>query len=721
VSAISAGIGADGTAGAGQILSANSNATIGGDGDTVVLSAGTGIGIPGTPIDTDATTLEATTTTGGVYINETAGQAGSGATADITTSNGSIVSVSPTPASGGTGYAPNSTFDLEVTGGGGTGGVVEAMTNSSGVMTTFATTPVTLGGGYASTPSGSAAVSTSDNFMLLNASTSNGDIRVTGAASADLILDGISAGPGGTLTATSNAAILNTSSVNANSATGSANSGNTTSAVTAATLVLTATDGIGTASNPLETSVNNLTVSGASLFLTNNTALTVNSATAANGDLSITATGNLIALGNLFASAAATLTATDGTLTTGNMTISSNPVTTTGLEVVTPAVMEPYIIAGAQRVINAGQSDAETVTVAAVTATTFAATFANTHTANFTISTATSVNPDNVSISADSLTITAEQIGLTSDVVQTSATTIDATANYGGIYLSNSNTGKLTLSAASVGPILGSGPTNNIEIYSAGNIALQPQTTNLTNLATTEPIAAFNPGGFVTLYAGETLSAIGNNATTQISSATVTSAGDSNPYYDIYTGAYDINGAKQFSDSFITSNNGGLDAAWTVQTGSFTVDTTSQTATATGTTNLATVSNITSVNESVSATISGTLTSGHSAGLVALYSSTDSFYYGFIVATSSNQYDAFIYSVDPTHGSEQLDMQVYTGSVGNAVLEFSVASSSLTLLLNGSTVPAPQARTSRLQAWWASLPRPASASAISAVGRRCKS
>ena len=43
VSGISAGIGANGTAGTGQILS-EANATIDGDGGTVILSAGSGIG-----------------------------------------------------------------------------------------------------------------------------------------------------------------------------------------------------------------------------------------------------------------------------------------------------------------------------------------------------------------------------------------------------------------------------------------------------------------------------------------------------------------------------------------------------------------------------------------------------------------------------------------------------------------------------------------------------
>ena len=52
---------------------------------------------------------------------------------------------------------------------------------------------------------------------------------------------------------------------------------------------------------------------------------------------------------------------------------------------VTPVVMEPYIVVGANLEINQGQSDQELVTVSAVTATTFTATFAQAHNANFTI------------------------------------------------------------------------------------------------------------------------------------------------------------------------------------------------------------------------------------------------------------------------------------------------------------------------------------------------
>ena len=68
VSSIVAGIGADGTAGAGQILT-NPTGTINGDGKTVFLTAGSGIGVSGTPVNiTNVATLDATTHTGGIYV-----------------------------------------------------------------------------------------------------------------------------------------------------------------------------------------------------------------------------------------------------------------------------------------------------------------------------------------------------------------------------------------------------------------------------------------------------------------------------------------------------------------------------------------------------------------------------------------------------------------------------------------------------------------------------
>ena len=244
------------------------------------------------------------------------------------------------------------------------------------------------------------------------------------------------------------------------------------SGVTAGTLSLTATNSeIGTASNPLQTSVGSLTVSGASLFLANNTALTVASANI-TGDVDITTIGSL-ALGN------GTLGSTSSDV---SLTATAGALTTTG----------------------------------------------------------------NVSISANTLTVSAEQIGNSSayspagtpatDVIQTDAAAIDATADYGGIYISNadiinSTAVPLTLTAAAVGPTPGSTATNNIEIYSAGSIVLLPQTSNLPGAGSTL-VGIYNPGGTVTLVAGQTLSTGGNPNTatpaqpgdTMVLPATITNA-----------------------------------------------------------------------------------------------------------------------------------------------------------------------------------------------------
>ena len=772
-SAVSAGIGSDGTNGAGQILvesrdlstETDNNVTVVDNTTTTTVAFSGGVTFAGNTITNTSTqrwsgfqngdviTISGasnSTNDGNFTIQNIAGNTLTLATAGNIAGDGGTVLLS---AGSGIG-TPGTGNSLGITG----VATLDAMTNTGGIYID-ATGTLTLD---ASTSGGDINVS------------STGDIDLSNEASsmAGIVLDSISAT--GTVTLDAGGAIVDEYD----------------SLVYANTLALTATDGIGTASNPLETSsptALTLTASaGDGLFLDNNTALAVNSATAGDGDLSISTTGSLTLLGRVSASCTTTttstptdaiaalgqttvtpvimepyitvgaellidagksnqetvtvtavtantftaifaqthqdsfsisagnvtLTATDGALTTGNITTSAAAITKSGAVTVTPAVMEPYITIGAQLLIDAGNSSAkETVTVTAVTANTFTALFANTHAAGFAIGPApTTGNPisaDSVAaISAGSLAIAAEQIGSTSDVIQTSATAINATANYGGIYVSNNdNGGTLTLTAAAVGTSGGT-TANNIDVYNAGNIVLRQQTTALTQLATSVPIAVFNPGGKLTLLAGETLSADGSTLTSLNSSATITSAtpaatarstvdtttGDpafgevtgvsglvgssgyttaptvtfsggggsgasatatitngvvtgitltgngtgytsaptvtvSPPGDDIYTGTYTINGT--FSDNF--SGSGGLNSNWTVRSGSFTVA--NQTATATGTgTNLATVSTgANSANESVSAKISGTLMSGQSAGLVALFTPTgngDTYYYG---------------------------------------------------------------------------------------------
>ena len=160
----------------GQILAENSQTEI--YGQTVMLSAGNGIGTPSNSIDTDVTTLVAMTGTGSVYINQNAppaaGTITANATVTYTTSatNGSITSVSS--VSGGSAYPSNSTFDLLVTGGGGTGGVVQVTTGLNGAITGFAL--VDGGSGYTGTSASTSVPQTAGTGAAVAITTYNGAI-----------------------------------------------------------------------------------------------------------------------------------------------------------------------------------------------------------------------------------------------------------------------------------------------------------------------------------------------------------------------------------------------------------------------------------------------------------------------------------------------------------------------------------------------------------------
>ncbi len=151
-----------------------------------------------------------------------------------------------------------------------------------------------------------------------------------------------------------------------------------------------------------------------------------------------------------------------------------------------------------------------------------------------------------------------------------------------------------------------------------------------------------------------------------------------------------------YSDTFSTQGqsaltggyNGQLDDYWSNQYGDFRVNTTNQTATALGSTSLATVNGISNANEAVSLTID-TLETGEQVGLVARYSGSGlaNMYYGSIVATSSNTYTANI-SINFDGVWTSLFSEAYSGSARTALdgktLEFDVVGNSLQLFLNGS-------------------------------------
>jgi hypothetical protein len=142
-----------------------------------------------------------------------------------------------------------------------------------------------------------------------------------------------------------------------------------------------------------------------------------------------------------------------------------------------------------------------------------------------------------------------------------------------------------------------------------------------------------------------------------------------------------------FSDNFgtVTSPEANqLTSNWINQAGNFSVNTTHGTATGFAGYDLATLVGINSANATVAASI--TLTTGQAAGLVSDYtgSGDGSYYFGSILATGTNSYQANLYRV--VNGVYTLLFsQNYTGSA-NGNLQLEVYDSSLRLFLNGNLV-----------------------------------
>ena len=431
----------------GQILAVPNSSTMV-RGQTVMLNAGNGIGSPTTPIDTDAKGLDATTNTGGIYIQNTGNTANQYHGQVTFAPNAAGDTMAPPTSSNTTwtslGYAPG---DIIVVSG------ASAATDNGGFAVASVSNDrytLTLQNSNVFTAETDPNVSVYDTVPV-SASTSTGNIVLSSPGNMTLVSTGISTNPNGTVTLNAGGTIFNASSPSA--------------AVTAGTLNLTANQ-VGTSANPLQTSVASLTVSAPgggsldALYLSNNTALTVTSVNCA-GNVSISAMGDLALEGSLSGNSV-TLMAPAGALS------STTTATTNGM---TTTTVTSGVLISAQK----------------------------------------------------TLTISAEQIGDSSayspdgslyavtNFLQTDAPTINATANYGGIYISNDDGPvPLALTAAAVGPTTSNGGvTNNIEIYSAGSIFIAPQTSEVTADGGSQAVGVFNPGGTATVEAGETESATG--------------------------------------------------------------------------------------------------------------------------------------------------------------------------------------------------------------------
>ncbi|QEG38732.1 dockerin type I domain-containing protein [Roseimaritima ulvae] len=293
----------------GALLDAVAPASI--IGKTVDLTGATGVGTVGDPLETTAVDLLATVTdlaapirideadglnsvaaktnAGDVTINFTGGPLQFTASTQVLNASGAAVTFENTGGDVKLGVVNSGVSDVSVT----ASGAISDDTNDAvsdlggGTVTLQAGTGIGAAGNEIDTDAAALNATTTTggifvreaNALSLSASTLGTDIDVR-TATGNMTLGAVSAP--GQVTLHAGGAILD----------GNGNTNN----VSAATLDLLAANGIGSAGDALETSVNSLTANGGAgggLFLANNKSLTLTSAAATGGDISIAAAGNL--------------------------------------------------------------------------------------------------------------------------------------------------------------------------------------------------------------------------------------------------------------------------------------------------------------------------------------------------------------------------------------------------------------------------------------------
>jgi hypothetical protein len=319
-----------------------------------ILIARSGIGAAGDPLETAFVQLEASGGTGGVFINNTGnlrignisalnGISASGGDVSLET-NGTLTILEPVSNSGGGNVTVSASGDvtqfvnITATGAGvvtvtsrngsitmANGATTSSVTgdinyNAGGsiavsVMTTDGNVNLTAMAGSISDSNGAATNVTAVNLTATAATGIDLDTKVTnitatntGAGNVTIDeLDGANVlnvtDANGNVTITSATGNLNVTTIAANTAgntvTLTATAGQITDAngaannITATNLAMTAASGIGTAADPMETTVSNLAASGGTggVFITNTGALTI---TTVSGVVGVTATGSHI-------------------------------------------------------------------------------------------------------------------------------------------------------------------------------------------------------------------------------------------------------------------------------------------------------------------------------------------------------------------------------------------------------------------------------------------
>ena len=644
---------------------------------------------------------------------------GSGAQVSFTTTGGVITSVDSTPGADGSGYPADSTFDLSVTGGGGSGGVVQAMTDASGNVTSFSL--LAGGSGYATpgltsgSPTGSGAqvlfTAAGGIITSVNSTPAAGGSGYPDSATFDLVVTG---GTSGIVLATTNASgnVISFSLV-----AGGIGYTGTTTGLAGVTINTNSPLTVGatiTAPGAIDLTADNVTIAAGTTINSGSTITITGDANDA-GSASVTVNGTLNAQSalidmdagspgddtfNITPSATTPITVTgvgpDNTLNFNalgrTVTISETP---TG-DTITAAGMQPVttnniafvnIINGAGANLAGVASGSAPLTLNSVPLSASSAwvnqygSFAisgTTDTAQGLTSLATINGISNAANEADSLTITSLAPGQQAGLV----------SRYSGSGLTNMYYGSIMATSAD---------TYTAYIYVNVNGVSTPLFSQNYTGTTTGDTLEFDVvdsslqlfvNGSLVGYANDSTFAAGAVGILTMGGAVVVSNFNATPITQqtATNNTYSDNFSTQGQSAITSASNGQLDDYWVNQYGDFTTNGTG-TAKASSLIALATVNGTnTAANESADLTISS-LAPGQQVGLAARYSGSGlgSMYYGSIMATSANTYTAAIFA-DVNGAFTPLFSQNYTGAPGGQTLEFDVDGSSLQLSLGGSLV-----------------------------------
>ena len=409
-----------------------------------LIATAAGIGFPGTPLLTRVSTLNATSSGGGIYVTD------SGPLDLTATAGGEAINVQTT--SGAMTVAAVSGTGVML--GSGAAMALDGAVNGNGSTVTLAANGAITSNGGSVSASTLIATGTSigaQNGVLdtsvaqLEGTANGGDIYVTNTGNLNLT----ASAPSGTVQVTTPNASLTVASVAGShvnlTTTGSANALIIDGTVSAANSASLQADGAVTPGTGNQVSASDLVLRGSSIGGSGN-ALNVGSGTVdaatTNGDLYLNSTGT----GGLILTAAATNGAVDVQVPGGSMSVTS--ATGNGVTLVTGGASGALLVNGS---VDGHAGDVSLATTGAGSDIDLNGTIKSTSQISVA-ATGNVVEGAGDSLSAPALQLSGSSIGGSAAPINTGASTVDATSSGGGIFIDD--TAGVTLTANATGGFL---------------------------------------------------------------------------------------------------------------------------------------------------------------------------------------------------------------------------------------------------------------------------